>query len=320
VNKILLQTILIITCLCQNLLADSSGSKANDNKEIIYEYEDVAPIKRQNETLSTNPSNYGPLNVDQYEGDHSFWWYQKHDKKYKFYLGMSLPYNLGMDINDIDFISADIPSDITDASGNTIVTSGEIQLDQSANLKTSGGIGFTTKFGIEYYEVIRFDIEIGSKQLLLDEVFSNFTNGSVSYSLADEDITLMYNYAGANLIFEWPRGIKAISPFAGVSLGGGYFSTSGLGDDFTPYTQANLGFSYRFNDKVVLELSLQSLLITSDFSFTYDATINSITTSGSTTSTYDDLSANVELNAKYNNSSSGDLIINSIVIGYRFLF
>ena len=73
-SKILFRTILIFSCFCFNLYAESSTS---NDKEIIYEYEDVAPIKRQSETLNKVNNDYRPINVDQYEGDHDFWWYQK---------------------------------------------------------------------------------------------------------------------------------------------------------------------------------------------------------------------------------------------------
>ena len=314
-SKILLRTILIFSCFCLNLYAESSTP---NDKEIIYEYEDVAPIKRQSEALNKVNDDYSPINVDQYEGDHDFWWYQKNQKKYRFYFAMAIPYNLGLDLEDLTLGSLNITSDITDADGNTVVAAGSIDANQTGfDWGTTGGMGVNIKYGIEYYEVVRFDLELGSKQLWLDSFIAGASNGSVTFSFDDDDASLYYNYAGLNLTFEWARGLKSISPFAGVSFGGGYFSTSGLGDDFTPYTQANLGFSYRFSDKVVLEVFAQSMIISDDFSFDYELTINSVTDS---TSTYEDLSANAVIPVMYDQSTAGDLVMNSIVIGYRFLF
>ena len=314
-SKILLRTILIFSCFCLNLYAESSTP---NDKEIIYEYEDVAPIKRQSETLNKVNDDYSPINVDQYEGDHDFWWYQKNQKKYRFYFSMAIPYNLGLDLEDLTIDTLNIPSDITDADGNTVVAAGDLDFNLSGfDMSSSGGMGVSLKYGVEYYEVVRFDLELGSKQLWLDSFITSASHNNITYDFDDDEASLYYNYAGLNLTFEWARGLKSISPFAGVSFGGGYFSTSGLGDDFTPYTQANLGFSYRFSDKVVLEVFAQSMIISDDFSFDYERTINTVTESDGTET---DLSLNVDLTAMYDQSTAGDLVMNSIVIGYRFLF
>ncbi|MBL6785695.1 MAG: hypothetical protein ISQ32_05260 [Rickettsiales bacterium] len=303
-------TIIIITLFAKSVFAE---------EEIVYEFEDAAPIKKQN--VEHKPQNYGPMNVDQYEGDHSYWWYEKHDKKYRFYFGMSMPYNLGMDLDDVLLDTIDIPTDITDSNGNVVMAAGIQNINSNVDLSSGGGIGFTIKTGVEYNSFIRIDAELGNKQLYFDSIdlINQNTGGgtSTSYDISDDDVSLMYNYAGINLAVEYPRGIKAVSPFFGVSFGGGYFSTSGLGDDFTPYTQASLGFSYRFNDKVILEVSAASLLITDSFTFNLENTVDNLTVSGTT---YENVDADVDIAATYDSDISGDLIINSIVIGYRFLF
>ena len=316
VSKTLFKILFLLSCFCSTLYAE---------EEIIYEYEEAAPIKKQIKHPNASQQAYGPMQVDQYEGDHSLWWYEKNQKKYQFYMGMTMPYNLPSDLNDLTLGSVDIPTDILDSNGDLIVAAGTIAIGEQTNLETTNGIGFTLKTGVEYRKFIRFDIEIGSKQLFLksiDLINNTSTNASgtsitTSYDLTEADITLMYNYAGANLAFEWHRGLKAMSPFVGVGMGGGYFSTSGLGEDFTPYTQATLGFTYRFNKSIALEIFASSLIVSDDFNFTLEYGVDSITKNGTT---YDNINANIDLNALYSNAVSGDYAINSIVIAYRFLF
>ncbi|MBT4922817.1 MAG: hypothetical protein HON23_07415 [Rickettsiales bacterium] len=305
-STLLLITSLLLSLLCTNLRAEEA---------LVFEYEDAAPVPRQINIPNANKTDYGPLHVDQYEGDHSFWWYEANQKKYRFYMGMSLPYNIGGTINDISVDSLTYPTDITDSSNNIIIGADTNNFtDTTTNITSGDGIGFAIKTGVEYRELIRFDVEIGTKRLFLDEMDAI---GDTFFDLSTSDTSLMFNYIGANLALEWPRGMKSISPFIGFGVGGGYFSTSGLGDDFVPYVQASMGMTYRFNKSVALELFATSVMITSDFTFSLDYPIDSAVVGGTT---YTDLDANAEINFTYDNAASGDYVINSVVIAYRFLF
>lgn len=192
-------------------------------------------------------------NINQYEGDHGYLWYRKHQHKRSWYINFHLNHSFFEDITDFKIKRLSYP----DASVE--VAEGDLSVNNTHYIRRKGNLGMEFALGYKRQNRFGYELEISHHKAVVTAVSLPIKEPEASGFGTIDEVEFSVTPITANLVVNLVNGIYFV-PYIAAGIG---YAAVGITKDYDmyPVEQYKAGMNYKLNEKMSINIAYKRIIL-----------------------------------------------------------